>query len=305
MTEDGMVEDRKPLIVKTVADYRQIRKNWARQAATVGFVPTMGALHEGHLSLARLARKQCDQVVASIFVNPAQFAPTEDLSKYPRTVERDIELLTEAGVDVVFLPSVPEMYPNGIPLDVKGTFVEVKGKSHQMEGSIRPHFFRGVATVVTKLFNIIQPTHAFFGQKDAQQCAVVRSMVRDLWIPTTIIVGATIREPDGLAMSSRNRYLSPDERAIAPVLYKGLSAGLDACETGVKDRKDLIEIIEKVIKAEPRVQLEYLSLANPFSLVEEERVGEDGAILSGAIRVGKTRIIDNVLLGVSTEKWVE
>ncbi|KAJ3279612.1 hypothetical protein HK104_001303 [Borealophlyctis nickersoniae] len=268
----------------------------------------MGALHEGHLSLARLARKQCDQVVASIFVNPAQFAPTEDLSKYPRTLERDIEMLTEAGVDVVFLPSVPEMYPNGIPLDVKvqqGTFVEVKGKSHQMEGSIRPHFFRGVATVVTKLFNIIQPTHAFFGQKDAQQCAVVRSMVRDLWIPTTIVVGATVRERDGLAMSSRNRYLSDEERAVAPVLYKGLSAGLDAYEKGVKERGDLMEVVEKVVSAEPRVRLEYLSLANPFSLVEESSVGTEGAILSGAIRVGNTRIIDNVLLGVSTQKWVE
>ncbi|KAJ3038027.1 hypothetical protein HDV00_001071 [Rhizophlyctis rosea] len=261
----------------------------------------MGALHEGHLSLARLARQNNDKVVASIFVNPAQFAPHEDLSKYPRTVEKDIEMLGSAGVDAVFLPSVEEMYPAGIVLDVKdqqGTFVEVKGKSHQMEGSIRPHFFRGVATVVTKLFNITQPTRAYFGQKDAQQCAVIRSMVRDLWVPIEVVVGATVRESDGLAMSSRNVYLSQEERKTAPVLYKALSAGVTAYEKGMRDREELIRIAEEMIKKETRVSLEYLSLANPFSLVEEKVVGKEGAIFSGAIKVGKTRIIDNVLLGM-------
>ncbi|TPX60011.1 pantoate---beta-alanine ligase (AMP-forming) [Powellomyces hirtus] len=268
----------------------------------------MGALHAGHVSLAKLARQQCDKVVASIFVNPAQFAPTEDLAKYPRTQERDVEMLAEQGVDVIFIPTVKEMYPAGIVLDVsdqRGTFVEVKGKSHQMEGSIRPHFFRGVATVVTKLFNIIQPTKAYFGQKDAQQCAVIRSMVRDLFVPTEIVVGETMREKDGLAMSSRNRYLSPEERAIAPVLYKALSAGAAAFhEKGITRKDELVAIAKGIIETQDGVHLEYLSLADPFSLEELDSIGSNGAILSGAVRVGKTRIIDNCLLGVTTDKWV-
>ncbi|KNC99018.1 pantoate-beta-alanine ligase [Spizellomyces punctatus DAOM BR117] len=300
---------RKPRIVETIAEYRALRHQWQRQDLSVGFVPTMGALHDGHVSLARTARKTCDIVVVSIFVNPAQFAPHEDLGKYPRTMEQDVAMLTEVGVDVIFLPNVKEMYPAGIVLDVKdqqGTFVEVKGKSHQMEGSIRPHFFRGVATVVTKFLNIMQPTKAFFGQKDAQQCAVVRTMVRDLFIPTEIVVGETVREPDGLAMSSRNRYLSPEERAIAPVLYKALSAGQRAFNEGTaKSRDELIQIAKAIIDVQHGAELEYLSVANPFSLAEEEQVGSEGAIFSGAVRVGKTRIIDNVLLGISTETWVK
>ncbi|KAJ3050543.1 pantothenate synthase [Rhizophlyctis rosea] len=266
----------------------------------------MGALHEGHLSLAR---SQNDKVVASIFVNPAQFAPHEDLSKYPRTVERDIEMLGKEGVDAVFLPSVEEMYPAGIVLDVKdqqGTFVEVKGKSHQMEGQIRPHFFRGVATIVTKLFNITLPTRAYFGQKDAQQCAVIRSMVRDLWMPLSIIVAPTIRESDGLAMSSRNVYLSPSEREAAPILYKALSEGVNLFQSGERRRSELISAVEEVVKGEERVQLEYLSLADPFLLGEVDVVQDGvGAIFSGAVKVGKTRIIDNVLLGIGREQWVE
>ena len=185
-----------PAVVKTISDYQDLRQKWFRTGKSVGFVPTMGALHNGHASLASLARKQNDIVVASIFVNPAQFAPHEDLSKYPRTFENDLKLLGETDVDVVFYPSVEEMYPKGIPLKVDeqvGTFVTVQGKSHQMEGIIRPHFFRGVATVVSKLFNIIQPTRAYFGQKDVQQCSVVRSLVRDMQYQLHIIVGDTIR----------------------------------------------------------------------------------------------------------------
>ncbi|KAI8912305.1 hypothetical protein DFJ77DRAFT_501867 [Powellomyces hirtus] len=297
-----------PRIITTIAEYRAVRQHWQREGKSVGFVPTMGALHAGHVSLAKLARQQCDKVVASIFVNPAQFAPTEDLAKYPRTQERDVEMLAEQGVDVIFIPAVKEMYPAGIVLDVsdqRGTFVEVKGKSHQMEGSIRPHFFRGVATVVTKLFNIMQPTKAYFGQKDAQQCAVIRSMVRDLFVPTEIVVGETMREKDGLAMSSRNRYLSPEERAIAPVLYKALSAGAAAFhEKGITRKDELVAIAKGIIETQEGVHLEYLSLADPFSLEELDSIGLNGAIFSGAVRVGKTRIIDNCLLGVTTDKWV-
>jgi pantoate--beta-alanine ligase len=292
-----------PRVVHSIKEYRELRETWYRQGKVVGFVPTMGALHEGHTSLAGLARQESDVVVASIFVNPAQFAPTEDLAKYPRTLDQDVELLKQVNTDVVFVPSVQEMYPAGINLNVKeqvGTFVSVQGKSHQMEGSIRPHFFRGVATVVTKLFNIIQPTKAFFGQKDVQQCSVIRSMVRDLHFPIEIVVGETIREADGLAKSSRNRYLSPEERALAPILYQGMKAAIALFEKGETDRATLLEACKQVILTKP-VNLEYLSLAEPMSLTEVQKV-ESGAILSGAVKIGTTRIIDNVLLGMKKQQ---
>jgi pantoate--beta-alanine ligase len=286
-------------VIKSIKDYREFRQDWYKKNFQVGFVPTMGALHQGHLSLAKQAREECDVVVASIFVNPAQFAPTEDLAKYPRTLDDDVQLLNEANVDVVFAPSVDEMYPAGIPLQLdqqKGTFVTVQGKSHQMEGAIRPHFFRGVATVVSKLFNIIQPTKAFFGQKDVQQCSVIRTLCRDMHFPIEIVVGATIREKDGLAMSSRNRYLSPSEREMAPILYQGMCESIKAYSAGERNREALLKACSDKIK-EKDVQLEYLSLAEPIELKEIDLV-TTGAILSGAIRVGKTRIIDNVLLGM-------
>ncbi|KAI9202630.1 uncharacterized protein BJ171DRAFT_164872 [Polychytrium aggregatum] len=298
-----------PQVVNSIQDYRNIRSAWAREDRAVGFVPTMGALHEGHITLVREAKSRCDRVVVSIFVNPAQFAPTEDLDKYPRTMESDLALLDKEGVDVVFYPPVKEMYPSGITLDVQqqvGTFVEVKGKSHQMEGSVRPHFFRGVATVVSKLFNIVQPTRAFFGQKDGQQCSVIRSMVRDLFFPLELVIVPTVREADGLAMSSRNRYLSAEERAAAPVLFKALSAG----EKYLRVRgpsttaKEIIDVATETVKLEPRVQLEYFSLANPYTLEElQGPIGDDGAIFSGAVKVGKTRIIDNILLQTNVKTW--
>ncbi|KAI9335462.1 Pantoate-beta-alanine ligase [Obelidium mucronatum] len=275
------------------------------EGKTIGFVPTMGALHNGHLSLAKTAKKDCDRVVASIFVNPAQFAPTEDLDRYPRTFEADVQLLATVGVDAVFSPAVKEMYPAGIVLDVSkqtGAFVEVKGKSHMLEGSIRPHFFRGVATVVTKLFNVIQPHKAFFGQKDGQQCAVIRTMVRDLLIPTEVVVCETIREKDGLAMSSRNRYLNPEERQLAPVLYKALRAAEDLYNQGERNANVLRDAGLKILK-ESGVPVEYLSVANSLTLEEEpELIGTDGAMMSGAVRIGKTRIIDNIMLGVEVRK---
>ena len=214
-----------------------------------------------------------------------------------------MKLLAQVNTDVVLVPNVKEMYPSGITLQVKdqvGTFVTVQGKSHQMEGSIRPHFFRGVATVVSKLFNLVQPTHAYFGQKDVQQCSVIRTMVRDLLFPIEIIVGETMREADGLAMSSRNRYLSPEERAMAPLLYQAMLQGQDAFNQGVRDRQVIIDRMNQVINKEPRVKLQYWSLADPLTLSEVEKIG-DGVILSGALLVGKTRIIDNILLGMSRE----
>jgi pantoate--beta-alanine ligase len=290
----------KPVIVDTIKGYKKLRHDWYKQGKTVGFVPTMGALHSGHTSLANLARKQCDIVVASIFVNPAQFAPTEDLSKYPRTFEDDVKLLQSENVDVVFAPSVKEMYPAGIPLVVTeqvGSFVTVQGKSHQMEGSIRPHFFRGVATVVSKLFNIIEPTTAYFGQKDVQQCSVVKTMVRDLHFPIKIEVGETIRESDGLAKSSRNRYLNEEERDLAPCLYAGFKETLKLFESGERDRDRLLKVCKDKITQRGGV-IEYISLADPLGLEEVTTISH-GVILSGAIKVGKTRIIDNVLLGMS------
>ncbi|KAJ3117611.1 hypothetical protein HDU96_006209 [Phlyctochytrium bullatum] len=239
---------------------------------------------------ARHAKRGCDVVVSSIFVNPAQFAPTEDLDKYPRTLESDMALLSKENVDVVFVPTVREMYPAGIVLNVQqqqGTFVEVKGMSHQL----------GVATVVTKLFNVVQPDKAYFGQKDGQQCAVIRSMVRDLLMPIDIRVCQTIRESDGLAMSSRNRYLSEQDRKAAPVLYRALDAARKRFEAGERRSKTLVDIAKEVIASEPHVTLEYVSVNHSLSLEESEFVGEDGAMISGAVKVGKTRIIDNILVG--------
>lgn len=296
----------KTLIIRTVNEYRQIRQDWYKQGLTVGLVPTMGALHEGHAALARVARKQCQRTVASIFVNPAQFAPHEDLNKYPRTEQSDHALLQQEGTDIVFAPTVTELYPQGIPLDVgrqKGAFVEYLGKSHQMEGSIRPHFFRGVCTVLCKLFNIIQPTHAYFGQKDIQQCCVTKSLVKDLFYPIDIQVVETVRERDGLAMSSRNRFLNRQERRWAPTLYNALKHGQDVFRIRSTKSPEIIAAANRVILQEPNVKLEYLSLVDPNTLEPVHVVDPAvGAIFSGAIRVGNTRIIDNLLLGIPTSK---
>ncbi|KAJ3119360.1 pantothenate synthase [Nowakowskiella sp. JEL0407] len=310
-------------LIKTPVELRQLRNVLFRNARTVGFVPTMGALHDGHLALVSLAKKQCDVVICSIFVNPAQFAPTEDLSRYPRTLDSDMSLLSSKSCDYVFVPSVEDMYPAGVVLDVSqqfGTFVEVKGLSHQMEGSIRPHFFRGVATVVSKLFNLIQPTHAYFGQKDAQQSVVVRSLIRDLCFPIELVVGETVRESDGLAMSSRNRYLEPKQREIAPLLYRALCAGQsvyqNAVEKGIQVHRDdilhashsVISDGQKLLKEDKEADfvfdLEYLSIADPYYLKEVDVLDKNNsAIFSGALKVGKTRIIDNVGLGLRFAKY--
>ncbi|KAG0334256.1 pantothenate synthase [Podila humilis] len=286
-----------------------------RQNKTVGFVPTMGALHDGHLGLVKKARQECDAVVVSIFVNPAQFAPHEDLDQYPRTFDTDYAALLQSNAcAAILLPKVSEMYPSGITLDrsqQRGTFVEVQGLSHQMEGIPRPHFFRGVATVVTKLFNIVQPDKAFFGQKDAQQCVVIRAMIRDLLLPITMRAIPTTRESDGMAMSSRNRYLTPEMRKISTVLYKALTAAKEEIDrAGQVDREEILkpayDVIRKVqedlVKKEGEddqfeVRLDYLSLVDVETLSELQTLGHgQKAILSGAVYVGTTRLIDNVLI---------
>ncbi len=257
----------------------------------LGFVPTMGYLHEGHISLARRAREECKSVAASIFVNPTQFGPNEDLSKYPRDLERDLKMLEEAGVDLVWTPTPEIMYPPGYQ-----TWVEVQDVSRPLEGAQRPGHFRGVTTVVTKLFNAIGPDKAYFGQKDAQQAAVIRRMTADLNFPIEIVVCPTVREPDGLAMSSRNVYLDPAQRQAATVLYRALSAARAAHEQGERDADKLRQIMQQTIEAEPLARMQYVSCADYGTLQELERV-TGKALLSMAVYFGKTRLIDNLVLG--------
>lgn len=257
----------------------------------VGLVPTMGYLHDGHLALVQQARRECRSVIATIFVNPTQFGPTEDLAKYPRNLEGDLKLLEAAGVDLVWTPTAEVMYPSGYQ-----TWVEVENLTRPLEGALRPGHFRGVTTVVAKLFNATQPTKAYFGQKDAQQAAVIRQMTRDLSYPLEIVVCPTLREADGLAMSSRNSYLNPEERQAAPVLFRALSAAQAAFENGEKDAEKLRQLVKEVVGAEPLAQLQYVSCADDDSLVELEMV-TGKTLLSLAVLIGKTRLIDNFRLG--------
>jgi pantoate--beta-alanine ligase len=257
----------------------------------VGFVPTMGYLHEGHISLARRARQECSSVAASIFVNPTQFGPNEDLAKYPRDLEQDLRLLEEAEADLVWTPTAEIMYPPGYQ-----TWVDVAEISLPLEGAQRPGHFRGVATVVTKLFNAVRPTKAYFGQKDAQQAAVIRRMTKDLNLPIEIVVCPIVREPDGLAMSSRNVYLSPEQRKAATVLYRSLEAARGLYGEGERGAEALRQRMLEVLGAEPLGQVQYVSCADYESLQELEQV-TGKALLSLAVYFGKTRLIDNVVLG--------
>jgi pantoate--beta-alanine ligase len=257
---------------------------------SIGFVPTMGALHDGHRSLIRAARPHCDIVVVSIFVNPTQFAPNEDFSRYPRTLEQDCRMLEAEGVDIVFTPTAKAMYPPGA-----ATFVEVEGVSERLDGASRPGHFRGVATVVAKLFHIVQPDVAFFGQKDAAQVAVLRKMVRDLDFPIEIVVCPTVREPDGLAMSSRNRYLSPVERRQAFSLSRALQAAQTLANHGEHRAAALLETMRATLQEEPTVRVDYIAVVDPDTLLAVDNVTE-GALLAVAAYVGNTRLIDNVLL---------
>eukprot|EP00124_Ichthyophonus_hoferi_P001552 Ihof_evm1s84 gene=Ihof_evmTU1s84 len=255
----------------TIAAVRQIRRSLGGR---IGFVPTMGYLHEGHLSLVRQAKKECDHVFASLFVNPAQFAPGEDLDSYPRTVERDLNMLQKEGVHTTFLPTVKEMYGGRNVMNQEGTMVSVNGLSHQLEGSFRPTFFTGVATVVAKLLNIVQPDLLYLGQKDGQQCIVIKNMIQDLNIPTELKIGDIVREKDGLAMSSRNVYLNEIERAAAPNLQRGMRAARDLYEQGVRDTVILCAAVKDTIaKANsPVLELQYVSINDVTTLQEASTI---------------------------------
>jgi pantoate--beta-alanine ligase len=257
----------------------------------VGLVPTMGYLHEGHLSLVRRATEECASVVVSIFVNPTQFGPNEDLDAYPRDMERDLRLLESLGVALVWTPTPEIMYPSGYQ-----TWVQVEALTEPLEGARRPGHFRGVATVVAKLFNGVLPARAYFGQKDAQQVAVIRRMSSDLNFPIEIVVCPTVREPDGLAMSSRNAYLDPAQRKAATVLYRALSAAEGAYEAGERSAERLRALMRETIEAEPLAEMQYVSCADHDTLQELDTVSGK-ALLSMAVFVGKTRLIDNFVLG--------
>lgn len=258
----------------------------------LGLVPTMGALHEGHLALVRRARVENETVAVSIFVNPAQFGANEDLSTYPRDMERDLALLEAEGVDLVYAPSPEEVYPPGFD-----TWVEPGELGNRLEGAARPGHFRGVATVVAKLFNVVRPDRAYFGQKDGQQLAVIRQMARDLDLGVEIVAVPTVRAEDGLALSSRNAYLTPEEREAAPVIYRALSRAEQLWAEGEADAGTLRNAVRAILESEPLLQgIDYVSVANASTLEELERV-EGPAMVSTAVRLGQTRLIDNVLLG--------
>jgi pantoate--beta-alanine ligase len=273
--------------VSTLAGLYAARLSFPKK---VGLVPTMGYLHEGHLSLIRRAKEECDHIVVSIFVNPTQFGLNEDLSKYPRDLDRDLRLIEPLGTDLVWMPTAEIMYPQGYQ-----TWVEVEAMTRPLEGAMRPGHFRGVTTVVAKLFNAVQPHQAYFGQKDAQQAAVIRQMTRDLNYPIEVVVCPIIREPDGLAMSSRNVYLDIDQRQAATVLYRSLSAAKDAYENGERDAEKLRQIMKNVIASEPLAQMQYVSCADYDTLEELETV-TGKTLLSMAVFIGKTRLIDNFVL---------
>ena len=275
-------------VVTKIDEYRKMRQ---QMACPLGFVPTMGYLHQGHLELVRRARAENQMVVVSIFVNPTQFGPQADLASYPRDPERDLALLEKEGADMVFMPSAEEMYPEGFD-----SWVEVGRVTERLEGAYRTGHFRGVATVVAKLFNIVQPTRAYFGQKDAQQLIVIRKMVSDLNLDLEVIAVPTVRESDGLAMSSRNVYLDPNERQAALVLWQALSLAQELWQEGERDAERLRREMTLLIDAEPLAKIDYVSVADPDTLEELSRI-EGAAIVSMAVRIGRTRLIDNVMLG--------
>lgn len=258
---------------------------------TVGAVPTMGSLHDGHLSLVRAAAADCDVVATSVFVNPLQFGPSEDLAAYPRDLERDRALAAQAGTDIVFAPTVEEMYPQPVR-----TSVQVAEVSARFEGASRPTHFAGVATVVAKLCNLFGPSRLYFGEKDYQQVAVVRTMTADLSFPVEVVACPTVREPDGLAMSSRNVYLTPPQRAAAPVLHRALQAGAAAVEAGARDPAEVAEAIRVVIEAEPLAELDYVAVVDAATLADVDEIAGEVRLLTAA-RFGRARLLDN--LGVS------
>jgi len=274
-------------VIETIAEMKKIR---LKLVEPVGLVPTMGYLHEGHLSLVRQARIENSSVVVSIFVNPTQFGPHEDFKQYPRDPESDLALLEKEKADIVFMPSTAEMYPPQF-----SSWVEVSGITERLEGASRPGHFRGVATVVAKLFNIVQPTRAYFGQKDAQQTAVIKRMAADLNMHLEIIAVPTVRESDGLAMSSRNIYLNPEERQAATVLYRALNLTQQLYSQGETDAQAIRQQMTALIQKEPLAAIDYVSVADPETLDELDKVSPP-ALVSMAVKIGKTRLIDNVVV---------
>lgn len=269
-----------------------------REGVTIGFVPTMGALHDGHRALIRAARLQCDALVVSIFVNPTQFGPSEDMDKYPRSLSRDRALCRAEGVDVCFEPVADTMYPEGFQ-----TMVSLSAIARRWEGEKRPHHFSGVATVVTKLFGIVRPHVALFGAKDFQQSALVRQLVADLNLDVEIVVHPTVRERDGLAMSSRNAYLSPNERIVAPALYRSLQAGVAAIRKGVTDAAAVQATMEEVVSQEGALTIDYLAVCDPHTLEPLSSV-VSRAVLLGAVRLGSVRLIDNLTVETRLKRTI-
>jgi pantoate--beta-alanine ligase len=274
-------------VVRSIPDLKAARREIQ---GSLGFVPTMGYLHEGHLSLVRRAKAENDYGVVSIFVNPTQFLPSEDFRSYPRDEGRDLALLEKEGVDLVFLPEVKDIYPED-----SSTFVIVEGLSNVLEGACRPSHFRGVATVVTKLFNLVEPTRAYFGQKDAQQALVIEKMVSDLDMNLELVVCPTIREKDGLAMSSRNIFLNAEERRSALVISRALFAARERWRAGERDGETLRRLMRQMIESVPGVQIDYISVADPVTLTELRQI-KGSALASLAVKIGDTRLIDNVIL---------
>lgn len=290
-------------IVRSINEMQEYRRRLFRADKSVGFVPTMGALHDGHISLVRQAANVNDEVIVSIFVNPTQFSKGEDLDKYPRQFEADIALLKSSNVHCVFAPNTTEMYPSGALCHIEPTAF-----STILEGKARPDFFRGVATVVCKLFNIVSPTTAYFGQKDISQCILIRKMVTDLNMPVHVSVCETIRELDGLAMSSRNVYLSPGERSVASIVYRSLDEAKQFCESKllaadeVVERDVIVRMVTEALRSEPQVtQVEYVSFASHKDMQELAKYKrghkDSGAVISTAVKVGNVRLIDNLLIG--------
>jgi pantoate--beta-alanine ligase len=274
------------------------RKLRREEDKTIGLVPTMGALHEGHLSLVREARRMCDVVVVSVFVNPTQFGPSEDFERYPRDLTGDTTKLSDYNVDYIFAPHADEMYPKGF-----ATYVNVEGLSETMEGAARPGHFRGVATVLTVLFNTVRPDFAFFGQKDAQQTLVVRRLVRDLAFDIEVVVLPTVREQSGLALSSRNAYLTDEQRAAASILYKALSQAKEVYMEGERNPKRMAEVVRSRVEAEPLTRIEYVGVVDAETMEKFDRIPEDRAVLIAlAARVGRTRLIDNLVIQPARQK---
>ncbi|HYS53826.1 MAG TPA: pantoate--beta-alanine ligase [Thermoanaerobaculia bacterium] len=279
------------ITARSIEETRTAIRSARVAGGTIGFVPTMGFLHEGHLSLIRVAREDgADFIVVSIFVNPLQFGPNEDFEKYPRDEKRDRKALKAEGVDLLFLPPVEAMVPPGAT-----TRVMVNEVADPLEGDRRPGHFAGVATVVMKLFNIVQPDVAVFGRKDAQQCAVIDQMVRDLDIPVRLVFGETIREHDGLALSSRNSYLSPEQRALAPALHRALRAGADAISHGIHDIAAIEKLMRRMAAETPGVEVDYLAVVDPLTFRPPADFRHD-VLVVGAVRIGKTRLIDNICI---------